>query len=63
MKLQMTLTYSKLLATIVFVVGSLLSYLLKDNTYFTATMVVVGAVVAGQNAGKAYVEGKKCDKK
>jgi hypothetical protein len=63
MKIQMTLTYSKLLATFVFVVGSLLSYLLKDNIYFTATMVVVGAVVAGQNAGKAYVESKKCDQR
>ena len=61
MKINMTLTYSKLLATVVFCVGSLLSYLLKDNTYFTATMVVVGAVVAGQNAGKAYVDGKKCN--
>jgi hypothetical protein len=63
MKIQMTLTYSKLLATFVFVIGSLLSYLLKDNTYFTASMVVVGAVVAGQNAGKAYAESKKCDQR
>ncbi len=59
MKLQMTLTYSKLLATIVFVAGALLSYIHCDSVYFNGAIALVTLVVVGQNAGRAYVNAKK----
>jgi NhaP-type Na+/H+ or K+/H+ antiporter len=54
----MTLTYSKLLATIVFIAGALLSYMHCDSTYFNGAVALVTLVVVGQNAGRAYVNAK-----
>jgi hypothetical protein len=56
MKFQMTITFTKLLAFFVAVGAFVLSWLTKDNNYWTiaipALAVIIGAQDVSQNFGK-----------
>ena len=55
----MVVTFSKLLALLSLILGTILSLIIKDPMPFTASLGVVTVIVAAQNAGNAYIKSKE----
>lgn len=63
-KLNLTITFSKIIASATLLAGTILSWYTKDSAYFVSSIALSTTVVTAQNAGNAYVKAKsskKCD--
>lgn len=63
-KFNLTITFSKIIASITLLAGTILSWHTGDNAYFVSSIALSTTVVTLQNAGNAYVKAKSnrnCD--
>lgn len=57
-KINLTITFSKIIASATLLAGTILSWYTKDSAYFVSSIALSTTVVTAQNAGNAYVKAK-----
>jgi len=57
-KVEITITFTKLIASCTLLAGTILSYHTLDNAYFLASCGVSTTIITTQNMGQSYVKSK-----